>query len=370
VAQLGSATAERLFFMSAQLYALTAEMARQIRRVQTQVRILLGDTNPSGDGGNNSLERMALELMSDRLQPIADRNFQTVSISSVTLNADGTYNGHWVSNDTGTQSNEETVRVKQISSGALVTGQYYLAYYSHFDETNHVGVFLVPDSSATGATRAARYGIATTGFTAGTAGAAHSFTAQTCNKDGSSPSGSNITVYLTNLPYCYPNVETGDVLPIVWNDSKSEWECSVQDDPISTVKGLFAGLVPHGWHLLTDDYPNAQGRFLLVDSGAVGLYEGGDATDAYVAPDYSLTVYDGTEYTTGPGCWTYSLSCDTGFTSSNVAKVGGGSLNDIGVSVNTVKKCGTEEIPAFTIDDARPPWFSTRWIIRYDNKAA
>lgn len=191
----------------------------------------------------------------------------------------------------------------------------------------------------------ARWCIAQDGFTAGTTffSDPHVFPAKFCRRDGTSVTGSTFPVYLENSPYRYPNVEEGNILPIVWNDDRSEWECSVQDDPVGTGKMLIEGIPPQGWVELTDTYPNAAGRFLMFGS-SIGEYEG--TQDSHL-PDYSLTVY--------PGGEDVSSSCLC--VSNTLTSV-------------QVMQCGTAAIPEYTVSDARPPWIQFRFILRYDNKIA
>lgn len=82
--------------------------------------------------------------------PVIERNFQLVELSSGTANGDGTYNGWWILSAGGTFTRQQTIRIKQASGVTLTTGLYYFGYFSHQDETNHVGVFIVPDSTGGG----------------------------------------------------------------------------------------------------------------------------------------------------------------------------------------------------------------------------
>ncbi len=76
-----------------------------------------------------------------------DRNWQLLRITSTTPNADGTLDGYWVVTTNGTPADQQVIRVKPVSgnTSALGLGYFYLGYFSHYDETNHVGVFCVPD---------------------------------------------------------------------------------------------------------------------------------------------------------------------------------------------------------------------------------
>jgi hypothetical protein len=208
----------------------------------------------------------------------------------------------------------------------------------------------------------ARWAIATDGFTAGVSTNPHTVPVQICDDDGTSPSGSDITVYFENNPTRYPNVEEDDILHIVWNDAESQWICPIQDEPVGAIKLIDAGVsIPHGWENLVSVYPNSAGRFILCDATGDASYEG--VQDDH-SPDYSITIYPGgTTSVTGGGCWNYALANDnTGFPGRAVTA---GFLNPS--DINTAKKCLTEKIPEYVITDARPPWIKFRYIIRIDN---
>lgn len=117
--------------MPPQAFTLTKDGIRDLRQIKSQFANPLPEVIDSRPG---------------------DRNWQIVTISSGTANGDGTYSGYWVLTASGTPENQQTIRIKNLGGQVLVTGQYYLAYFSHYDETNHVGVFLVPDAVTVGYT--------------------------------------------------------------------------------------------------------------------------------------------------------------------------------------------------------------------------
>jgi hypothetical protein len=220
-----------------------------------------------------------------------------------------------------------------------------------------------------------RWAIAQSDFEKETSPTAHHVVAQTCNKDGTSPSGSDITVYFENNPTRYPNVEEDDVFQIVWNDAKSEWMAPQQDEPVGTIKLIDAGVsIPHGWQNLTTSYPNADGRFILCDATGDASYEG---TQDSHSPDYSITVYPliggTTPYETTPNAGAgltciYTLKMNAPSSPTTTAGTSTAITGTNSTDLDRVKRCAAvEQIPPYTITDARPPWIKFRYIIRIDN---
>jgi len=126
--------------MAANLYGLNATQFRRLQGALATIDAVFGG------GSSSSLERVFSETLAKFTRPPSIEESQTVRVSSGTPNGDGTYSGFWVSNDEGDQSDEEAVRILQISGQALDEDMYYRAYFSHQDETSGYGVFIVPDS--------------------------------------------------------------------------------------------------------------------------------------------------------------------------------------------------------------------------------
>ncbi len=125
--------------MSNELYALTPQAIDRLTALRLQVASIAAELGLTVEGS------------------VSGRNYQTVLLSSGTANGDGTYNGNWSLSASGTFTNQTAIRILPATGATLVTGKQYLGYFSHWDNTNSKGVFIVPDAVGGAAGSATTY---------------------------------------------------------------------------------------------------------------------------------------------------------------------------------------------------------------------
>jgi hypothetical protein len=112
------------------LYGLTSEQVNDLASLKSLV------------------SRLAGQLGLDGAAPVLRaRNYQVVELSSATKDGDGNYPGWWTLSANGTQARQQTIRIRPASGGTLELAKYYLGYFSHYNDTLHVGVFIILDSA-------------------------------------------------------------------------------------------------------------------------------------------------------------------------------------------------------------------------------
>lgn len=124
------------------VYGLSPAQVNELNR-----QLAMGEATQRATTGNPMFAELFEGSFAAGYIPPVERNWQPVELSSGTVNADGTYNGWWNVTNLGTHENQTVIRIKPASGQRLAMGQYYLGFFSHYDEVEEVAVFQVLDSS-------------------------------------------------------------------------------------------------------------------------------------------------------------------------------------------------------------------------------
>lgn len=125
------------------VYGLSPAQVNELNR-----QLAMGEATQRATTGNPMFAELFEGSFAAGYIPPVERNWQPVELSSGTVNADGTYNGWWNVTNLGTHENQTVIRIKPASGQRLAMGQYYLGFFSHYDEVEEVAVFQVLDAPA------------------------------------------------------------------------------------------------------------------------------------------------------------------------------------------------------------------------------
>lgn len=123
---------------------------------------------------------------------------------------------------------------------SLKTNDYFFAVWD--DENNYYVVL------STGRIPTHRYGYALGEWVKGVDGGCHHVNVKPCDCEGTQTEDVTLTVYFEKRQWSAPNVESGNVIPIHYNEELGIWTCPVQDDFIGCIKLKDCSSdLPQGW---------------------------------------------------------------------------------------------------------------------------